>query len=155
MRIERRTPVLDAVRAVLAQLSGHYEFTMAALDRGLSSGNAVKLESLIDADRRFLDVTPELKRVAHEAFAKAFAEVVSKGGAIRVEYLLNQIGLAIRNHIVTARFEGQTDMTRMEPLSPAWAARKRREGRSANVGTYKGTLKKNLKRSPFRLRKVR
>lgn len=154
MRVERRTPVLDAVRGVLAQLNGHYEFTLAALDRGLSTGNAVKLESLVTHGREFMNVTPELVAVARTAFGAAFAEVMRKGGAVRVEYLLNQIGLALRDHIAAVRFEGQSEVP-LRPLSPAWKATKSRRRLDPRIGIASGALLKSLKRSPFRLRKVR
>jgi hypothetical protein len=70
----------------------------------------------------------ELIVVARDAFAKAFREVISKGGNVRVEYLLNQIGLALRDHIASVRFEGQSEVP-LRPLSRAWQIRKAREGR--------------------------
>jgi hypothetical protein len=154
VRVTRHTPVLDAVKAVIRALNGHYEFTLAALDRGLSSGNSVKLASLVDDGREFMNVTPELIVVARDAFAKAFREVISKGGNVRVEYLLNQIGLALRDHIATARFEGQSEVP-LRPLSRAWLIRKAREGRDPRIGIYTGALLKAIRRSPFRIRKVR
>jgi hypothetical protein len=154
VRIERHTPVIDAVRSVIAQLNGHYEFTLAALDRGLSSGNAVKLEALVTHGREFMNVTPQLIAVAREAFGAAFAEVVRRGGAVRVEYLLNQIGLALRDHIASVRFEGQSEVP-LRPLSVAWKAQKARRRLDPRIGIASGALLKSLKRSPFRLRKVR
>ncbi len=154
MRLTRSTPVLDAVKTILRALSGHYEFTLDAFDRGLATGNSVKLDSLITHGREFMNVTPSLITVAKAAFGDAFREVVSKGGNVRVEYLLGQIGLAMRNHIASARFEQQGDVP-LRPLSREWAARKARTDGDPRIGIYRGTLLKAIRRSPFRLRKVR
>ncbi len=154
MRIQRATPTLDAVKAVLRTLSGSYEFTLDAFDRGLSDKNAEKMKALVKADRNFLRVTPHLTQLATQALAMAFSEVISKGGQVRTEHILNQVGLGVRGWILY-RFEHQGPDVTLTHLSPAWASAKARNRLDPRIGIATKALIKAIARSPFRLRKVR
>lgn len=155
MRLTRHTPVLDAVKSILRSMSGSYEFTLDAFEGGISALAGKKLQhGLIDRDRPFLKVTPELAIVATRALGQAFREVLSKNGNVRVEYLLQQVGLAVRVW-VAYRFEAQGGDVSLRALKPATVEAKARKSQDPRIGFATGKLNAAIRRSPFRLRKVR
>ena len=155
MRVSQHTPVLDAVKNVLRRLSGHYEFSVDALE-GISAISAIKMRALIADQRNFMLVTPALVAIASTRFRAAFTELLRKGGAVRVEYLLNQTGLGIRTAIA-ARIENQGPDVALKalPTGPGtWSEYKARHRLDPRIGWATGAMRKAILRSPFRLRKV-
>ncbi len=153
MKVVRRTPTLDAIRTVLRDVGGRYEFALDAFDGGISPLNRIKMQALVDADRNFMRVTPALLAIARERFRAAFVELISKGGAVRYTHLTNQIGLGIRTAIAD-RIANQGPDVHLEKLSDSWTKYKARNRLDPRIGWATGALRKSILRSPFRIRKA-
>jgi hypothetical protein len=150
MSVERRTPTLDAMAAMLRQLGRTKQLTPDSIE-GLSSESRMKLARLQSTGRPFLKVTAAMKAAITRQFGDLFRDAVLKSGSIRTDAFWTKVG-AIAKRIVLLRFKQQGGDITLRPLKAATIYKKTHGDNPENahkIGIDSGDLLDDLESATF------
>lgn len=148
MTVARHTPQLDGLRAWAAGIGGRWRVVADA-----PPAEQDKLAWLAAGGRDLLAATPDLRRAITNAIAADAKRVLTAAGNLRTEATLRVAGEVIKAAVV-ARVVRQGGDVRLAPLSPAYAAWKRRARLDPRIAVATGALLRALRAATFTLRRV-